>query len=155
MTNAVAEGPTGAEDVIWDLSVFYHECMDDPKVEADIAHVNALAEAFQERFRGKLGTMSADDFVQAYEAMVAIFDLSGRLESYAFLNFSTDTGDAAYQAFVAKIQDLHAAISQKMVFLSWNGTRWTTARRRRFWMIREWRSIAISWKRNGATNPTG
>ena len=121
MTNAVAEGPTGAEDVIWDLSVFY-QGMDDPKVEADIAHVNALAEAFQERFRGKLGTMSADDFVQAYEAMVAIFDLSGRLESYAFLNFSTDTGDAAYQAFVAKIQDLHAAISQKMVFfeLEWN-----------------------------------
>ena len=121
MTHAVAERPTGAEDVIWNLSVFYTS-VDDPKVEADIAHVNALAEAFQERFRGKLGTMSADDFVQAYEAMEAIFDLSGRLESYAFLNFSTDTGDAAYQAFVAKIQDLHAAISQKMVFfeLEWN-----------------------------------
>ena len=102
----VAEGPTGAEDVIWDLSVFYTS-VDDPKVEADIAHVNALAEAFQARFRGKLGTMSADDFVQAYEAMEAIFDLSGRLESYAFLNFSTDTGNAAYQAFVAKMQDLH------------------------------------------------
>ncbi|MCY4021679.1 MAG: M3 family oligoendopeptidase [Chloroflexi bacterium] len=121
MTDAVAERPTGAEDVIWDLSVFY-ESMDDPGLEADIATVNALAQAFQERYRGNVDKMSADDFVEAYEAMESIYDLSGRLESYAFLNFSTDTGDAGYQAFVAKIQDLHAALSQILVFfdLEWN-----------------------------------
>ncbi len=121
MTDAVSERPTGAEDVIWDLSVFY-QSMDAPEVEADIATVNSLAEAFQERYRGKLDKMSADDFVEAYEAMEAIYDLSGRLESYAFLNFSTDTGDPAYQAFVARMQDLGAALSQTLVFfeLEWN-----------------------------------
>ncbi len=121
MTDAISERPTGAEDVIWDLSVFY-QSMDAPEVEADIATVNSLAEAFQERYRGNLDKMSADDFVEAYEAMESIYDLSGRLESYAFLNFSTDTGDAAYQAFVARMQDLHAALSQTLVFfeLEWN-----------------------------------
>ena len=66
--------------------------------------------------------MSAADFVRAYEGLEAIYDLRGRLESYAFLNFSTDSGDPAYQAFVAKMQDLGAALSQKMVFfdLEWN-----------------------------------
>ena len=121
MSDAAAEGLTGAEDVIWDLSRLY-QSLDDPKIEADIGRVNALAEAFQERFRGKLDKMSAGDYVAAYEAMEAIYDLSGRLESYAFLNFSTDTGDAGFQALVAKMQDLHAAISQILVFfeLEWN-----------------------------------
>ncbi len=121
MTDAASERPTGAEDVIWDLSVFY-QGMDAPEIEADIVTVNSLAEAFQERYRGKLDKMSADDFVEAYEAMEAIYDLSGRLESYAFLNFSTDTGDAVYQGFVASIQDLGAALSQTLVFfeLEWN-----------------------------------
>ena len=121
MTDAASERPTGAEDVIWDLSVFY-QGMDAPEIEADIATVNSLAEAFQERYRGKLDKMSADDFVEAYEAMEAIYDLSGRLESYAFLNFSTDTGDAVYQGFVARMQDLGAALSQTLVFfeLEWN-----------------------------------
>ena len=121
MTDAATARPTGADDVIWDLSVFY-QSTDAPEVEADIARVNALAEAFQERYRGQLDKMSANDFVEAYEAMETIYDLSGRLESYAFLNFSTDTGDAAYQAFVARMQDLHAALSQTLVFfeLEWN-----------------------------------
>ncbi len=121
MTDAASGRATGAEDVIWDLSVFYQR-MDAPELEADIARVNALAEAFQERYRGNLDKMSADDFVAAYEAMESIYDLSGRLESYAFLNFSTDTGDAAYQAFVARMQDLHAVLSQTLVFfeLEWN-----------------------------------
>ena len=121
MTDAATVRPTGADDVIWDLSVFY-QSTDAPEVEADIARVNALAEAFQERYRGQLDKMGADDFVEAYEAMETIYDLSGRLESYAFLNFSTDTGDAAYQAFVARMQDLHAALSQTLVFfeLEWN-----------------------------------
>ena len=121
MTDAASERPTGAEDVIWDLSVFY-QGMDAPEIEADIATVNSLAEAFQERYRGKLDKMSADDFVEAYEAMEAIYDLSGRLESYAFLNFSTDTGDPVYQGFVARMQDLGAALSQTLVFfeLEWN-----------------------------------
>ncbi|MCY4537454.1 MAG: M3 family oligoendopeptidase [Chloroflexi bacterium] len=121
MTDAATARPTGADEVIWDLSVFY-QSTDAPELEADIARVNALAEAFQERYRGQLDKMNADDFVEAYEAMETIYDLSGRLESYAFLNFSTDTGDAAYQAFVARMQDLHAALSQTLVFfeLEWN-----------------------------------
>ena len=121
MTDAAAARPTGAEDVIWDLSRFYQN-LHDPKLEADIERVNSLAQAFQERYRGALDKMSAEDFVAAYDALETIYDLSGRLQSYAFLNFSTDTGDSAYQAFVAKVQDLDAALSQTLVFfeLEWN-----------------------------------
>ena len=121
MAEAIRERSTGAESVVWDLSVFYAG-LDDPKIEADIERLSGLVDEFQEAWRGRLAMMSAEDYVCAYQALEAIYDLRGRLESYAFLNFSTDTADAAYQAFVAKMQDLGAALSQKMVFfeLEWN-----------------------------------
>ena len=113
--------PTGAEDVIWDLSVFY-DGLDDAAIEADIDKLTQQADDFQGRYRGAVADMNAAEFVDAYEAMEAIYDRRGRLESYAFLNFSTDTANRDYQAFVAKMQDLGAALSQKMVFfdLEWN-----------------------------------
>ncbi len=121
MSEAVKERLTGAEDVIWDLSVFY-QGLDDPQLEADIASLTEQVDDFQARYRGKVAQMSAAGFVSAYEAMEAIYDLRGRLGSFAFLNFSTDTGDTDYQAAVARIEELESALSQKMVFfdLEWN-----------------------------------
>ena len=129
MTDAVIDRPSGAESVIWDLSVFY-ESLEDPQIESDIERLEKLVDDFQACWRGKLKAMSAADFVNAYEALEAIYDLQGRLQSFAFLNFSTDTGNTAYQAFVAKMQDLDAALSQKMVFfdLEWNAVEESSAR---------------------------
>ena len=129
MTDAVIDHPTGAESVIWDLSVFY-ESLEDPQIESDIERLEKLVDDFQARWRGKLKAMSAADFVNAYKALEAIYDLQGRLQSFAFLNFSTDTGNTAFQAFVAKMQDLDAALSQKMVFfdLEWNAVEEPSAR---------------------------
>ena len=121
MTDAAQSRPTGAENVIWDLSVFYDR-LDDPAIEADINELTRQVDDFQRRCRGRVASMSAAEFAAAYDAMEAIDDRRGRLESYAFLNFSTDTADRGYQAFVAKMQELGAALSQKMVFfdLEWN-----------------------------------
>ena len=121
MSEAVPERLTGAEDVIWDLSVFY-QSLDDPQIDADIQKLNQLMDAFQERWRGKLAQMSAADFVSAYADLEAIYDLSGRLGSFAMLNFSTDTGNPDYTAYMARIQDLDAELNQKIVFfyIEWN-----------------------------------
>ena len=121
MSQAVKERLTGAEDVIWDLSIFYRD-LDDPKMDADIKKLNILVDEFQQRWRGKVAEMSAADFVDAYRALEAIYDLRGRLGSFAFLNFSTDTGNTAYQAAVARIEELESSLSQKLVFfdLEWN-----------------------------------
>ena len=120
MTDAVNR-PTGAEDVIWDLSVFY-DSLDAPAIEADIEKLTRQVDDFQRRYRGAVAGMSAAEFAAACEAMEAIYDRRGRLASYAFLNFSTDTANSGYQALVAKMQDLGAALEQKMVFfeLEWN-----------------------------------
>lgn len=121
MTDAVKDRPTGAEEVVWDLSVLYSG-LDDPKVDADIEKLSTLVDDFQSQFRGKLGEMTADDYVTAYEMTEQIYDLRGRLGSFASLNFSTDTSNTDFQKFIARIQDLGSQLSQKMVFfdLEWN-----------------------------------
>ncbi len=121
MSEAMPERLTGAEDVIWDLSIFY-QSLDDPQIDTDIQNLNELMDAFQERWRGKLAQMSAADFVSAYAELETIYDLSGRLGSYAMLNFSTDTGNPDYTAYMARIQDLDAELNQKLVFfyIEWN-----------------------------------
>ncbi|MCY3573421.1 MAG: M3 family oligoendopeptidase [Chloroflexi bacterium] len=121
MSAAPQERPTGAEDVIWDLSVFYTD-FDDPRLEADIERLDELAAAFQANWRGKVARMTASDFVQAYQQMEIIYDLRGRLGAFAFLNFSTDTAQAEYQAAVARVEELESQLSQRMVFfaLEWN-----------------------------------
>ncbi len=121
MSEALQERLTGAEDVVWDLSVFY-KSFDDPQLQADIEKLTEMVDAFQARWRGKVAEMNAADFVSAYETMEAIYDLRGRLGSFAFLNFSTDTGNTDYQAAVARVEELESALSQKMIFfdLEWN-----------------------------------
>ena len=121
MSETRQERLTGAEDVIWDLSVFY-QSLDDPQLEADIEKLRTLVDEFNARWRGKVAGMSAADFRDAYQALESIYDMRGRLGSFAFLNFSTDTGNAAFQAAVARIEELEASLSQKLVFfdLEWN-----------------------------------
>ena len=121
MSEAAQERLTGAEEVIWDLSVFY-QSLGDPQIEADIQKLKDLMDAFQERWRGQLAQMSAADFLSAYAELEAIYDLSGRLGSYAMLNFSTDTGNPDFTAYMARIQDLDAELNQKIVFfyIEWN-----------------------------------
>ena len=121
MSDAANGRPTGAENVIWDLSVFY-DSVDDPKLESDIARLEGLVAEFQDNWRGKVAQMSAADFDAAYRQKEAIYDLVGRLQSFAFLNFSTDTGKPDYQAMVARAQELDARLEGQMVFfeLEWN-----------------------------------
>jgi hypothetical protein len=45
--------PTGAEQVLWDLSIFYAQ-PDDPAIARDLAELQAQAERFAERYRGRV-----------------------------------------------------------------------------------------------------
>ena len=66
MSAAPQERPTGAENVIWDLSVFY-DSFADPRLEADIERLDELAASFQSSWRGNLAQMTASDFAKAYQ----------------------------------------------------------------------------------------
>ncbi len=123
MVDATLEQQTtnGAESVVWDLSVFYSG-LDDPAINTDAQRVLAMADAFADKYRGRVATLSAAELKALIEEMLAIYDLRGRLQSFASLSFSTDTANPQVGALIQRITELNAQISQKLVFyeLEWN-----------------------------------
>ena len=117
---AVEAQATGAENVLWDLSIFY-ESPADPAIERDMHVASDRADAFAERYRGTIASRSAAEMVEAIEELEALHDQVGRIGSYASLLYATDTINAQYGALVQKVTEFDAAIDQKLIFfgLEW------------------------------------
>ena len=58
MTEAPSQPGTGAETIVWDLSIFYSG-PEDPAIEADMAALDADIEAFAQEYRGRVGQLKA------------------------------------------------------------------------------------------------
>lgn len=126
MTHAVTDGVledrlTGAETVIWDLSVYY-DGLDDPRIVQDMESITGQVDAFNARYKGRIAQLTADEMCEALETLDALSDRRGRLGTFASLNFSTDSANAQIGALVQKITEFNAALGQKLVFfeLEWN-----------------------------------
>ncbi len=120
MVDAAVEQQTGAENVLWDLSIFYTGT-DDPAIQADLAKVDQMADEFAAKYRGRVAQLDAEEMIEAMIEQEAISDLSGRIGSYAFLNYATDTADPKLGALVQKITEFGSQLSQKLLFfdLEW------------------------------------
>jgi len=120
MGDVVLEQKTGAEDVIWDLSVFYKD-MDDPAIQSDIDRVQGLADEFAAKYRGRVGQLDAEEMVDAMIEQEAIYDITGRVGSFVSLNFSTDTSNPTFGKMLQHVRENGAKLSQKMLFfdLEW------------------------------------
>lgn len=113
-------GKTGAEEIRWDLSDLY-KGIDDPQIDADLAEAQQRADAFGEKYRGKVATLLADDLKLALEEYENIWEIMGRVGSFANLIWTTDTVNKDYGRLLARAQQENAALDQKLVFfmLEW------------------------------------
>jgi oligoendopeptidase F len=75
---------TGAEAVEWNLSDLY-EGPDDPRIDSELDEALAASQAFSERYRGKLGELSASELNDAVAEVERINSASTRVETYARL----------------------------------------------------------------------
>ncbi|MBI5671141.1 MAG: M3 family oligoendopeptidase [Chloroflexi bacterium] len=114
---------TGAENVIWDLSVFYSS-VDDPAIQRDMDSLSAQVDDFAAKYRGRVAQLDAETMVDALKELEVIYDRSGRIGSFASLLFSTDTNNPQYGAFIQKVTEYGAQLNQKLLFfdLEWNQT---------------------------------
>jgi oligoendopeptidase F len=121
MVDTSVEKQTGAENIIWDLSVYFDKA-DDPRIDTTLNAVNAKVDAFAADYRGKVAGLTAEELGEAYERLEAIQDEVGRVATYASLNFSVYSGDAQWGAFIQKVQEFYSAMGQRLVFfeLEWN-----------------------------------
>ncbi len=111
---------TGAENVLWDLSIFY-DGLDDPRIQADMETLRQQANDFAEQYRGRIASLSAEALAELMEKMITLSDLRGRIYTFASLNFSTDATNAQIGALLQKVTEFYAEINQKLVFfdLEW------------------------------------
>jgi oligoendopeptidase F len=79
------------------------------------------AQAFAERYAGKLAELDSAGLREAMEELAAIHELVGRAGTYAALRFSVDTADPANGALLALSQERGTAIETTLLFfeLEW------------------------------------
>lgn len=121
MVDATTKRATGAEDVVWDLSVYY-DSPDDPRIEEDLAQAEQIASDFALAYRGRVARLTAEELASAYGELEQLSELFGKVEHYASLNFSVYANDPQWGAFIQKITERSAAINQQLVFfdVEWN-----------------------------------
>ena len=79
------------------------------------------ADAFAERYRGKLAELDAGGLAEAMNALADLGDIIGRAGSYAALGFSVDTASPERGALLQRVQERGAAIETAILFfdLEW------------------------------------
>jgi oligoendopeptidase F len=90
-------------------------------VEQRLASALERAQAFAERYAGKLSQLDSAGLREAMEELAAIYDLIGRAGTYAALRFSVDTADPAIGALLQASQERGTAIETTLLFfeLEW------------------------------------
>ena len=111
---------TGAESVEWDLADLYAG-PDDPRLDADLELALGEASSFRERYRGRLGELSASELADATAELERIRSSVMRVEIFARMRFAADTSDEARGAFVQRVREQAVAIGTELLFfeLEW------------------------------------
>jgi oligoendopeptidase F len=108
------------QDAAWDLEPLV-EGEGRAGVERRLQDALARAEAFSERYAGRLGELDSSGLREAMNELAVIQELVGRAGYYAALSFSTDTAEPANGALLQRVQEQETAIQTRLLFfeLEW------------------------------------
>ena len=113
---------TGAEQVEWNLDDLY-ERPDDPRLQEHLDEAAAGANAFRERYRGRLGELSAQELNDAVAEAERLRSIATRVEAYARLRLAADSSDQSRGALAQKVREQNTQIETALLFfdLEWAG----------------------------------
>jgi oligoendopeptidase F len=108
------------EQAAWDLEPLL-EGEGEAGVERRLQEALTLGQAFAERYATHLAELDGAGLAEAMRALGAIYELVGRVGTYAGLRFSTDTADPANGALLQLVQERETAIETTLLFfdLEW------------------------------------
>ncbi|MDA1169356.1 MAG: M3 family oligoendopeptidase [bacterium] len=100
----------------WDLTDLYNG-ITDPKIDRDFETLTAAAIAFEKEWRKKVNMkISAETLRSVLNAYSGIVSGIQKVESYAYLEHSTHTGDEAYGAAYQNIVTKTSTIRSRIIF---------------------------------------
>ncbi len=120
--STLATDPTDPEleQAAWDLEPLL-DGEGEAGVERRMQEALTRAQAFAERYAGRLGELDGAGLAQAMHQLAEIYELLGRAGTYAGLRFSTDTANPAHGALLQLVQERETAIETTLLFfeLEW------------------------------------
>lgn len=102
-------------DVLWNLNDLY-SAVDDPQITTDLSTCHELARQINADYIGRVASLSPDQLLNLIQQLEELSALSGRLASYAVLNFTTQVSNPQAGAFLQKIQEELSQIAKLSVF---------------------------------------
>jgi len=102
----------------WDLSDLY-PCMHSQQFASDLERAKAQAEAFEKDFKGNLEKMArSGELIEAIKRYETLSDITGRIGSYAYLNYAQNTLEAERGKFLGDCKQALSDLSAKLIFFA-------------------------------------
>jgi len=101
----------------WDLSDLY-QGIDDPQIAKDLETYRKTALSFSRKYKGKLQTLDAAEFLKVLHLNEKLSLISGRLGGFAYLNMSTQMKNPDAMAFYQNISEKLTEYAKPLVFFS-------------------------------------
>ena len=98
----------GTTEVIWKLADLYNG-YDDAQIEEDIQQCEKEASALNKQFSGKVAGLSSEELNEAVKRFEQLSIVLGRLSTFAFLNFATNTHDQQVSGFLQRMREMRAS----------------------------------------------
>ena len=99
----------------WNLSDLYAG-PDSDELKTDKQQIRTLADEFAELYRGSIKGLEAEQFRECLEKYEEIVEKLGRIGSYSYLLWTTNTEDPKLGSMVQQANELSSEINQKLVF---------------------------------------
>ncbi len=136
---------SGAQEVLWDLSDLYSGG-EDPQLEQDLKDALQRVERFASKYHGRIADLSGSELAALLKEYEQILETSGKAGTFAYLNWSTNTEDAARGALLQKLHEHSSQLQQKLLFfeLEWANVEERKAQKQmsdpaldhfRFWLV--------------------
>lgn len=101
----------------WDLSDFY-QSIDDEQITKDLEKFRKSVVAFARKYKGKLKTLNAEEFLNTLKDNEKIVKISSKLGGFAYLNMATQMKNPEAMIFYQNISEKLTEYSKPLVFFS-------------------------------------
>jgi oligoendopeptidase F len=107
---------TEAENVLWNLDDLVSPPLPET-IDASLSAADTRMDQLAAKYRGRVAGLGASQMRALLQEYEAIIDLSGKVESYASLSWTSQSDDPARGALLQKVRERHSRLAQKAVFL--------------------------------------
>lgn len=101
----------------WDLKDFYQD-IHDPEIQVDLNEYKNGMEKFAADYKGRVGSLTAEEFYQAVRKIEDLSVKASRLGEFAYLNMVTQMKNAEAMGFYQNISEKLTDYSKPAIFFS-------------------------------------